>query len=256
MKIEQVAAQLYTVREFTKTPQDIADTLKKVSRIGYRAVQLSKMGPIAEEDLVRLCRENGLTICATHEPAEQILDDPESIVRRLQKLDCKYTAYPIPREIDFGSIQAVSEFIIRLNNAGRVLNEAGCVLTYHNHQREFRKINGKIILEKIYDETNELYVQGEIDVYWIQYGGGDPVKWCFRLKDRLPLLHLKDYRINAENQIEFAEVCAGTLDIKAIIAAAEASGCQWFIVEQDTCPGDRFDSLALSFNYIRDNLCE
>jgi len=34
MKIEQVAAQLYTVREFTKTPQDIADTLKKVSRIG------------------------------------------------------------------------------------------------------------------------------------------------------------------------------------------------------------------------------
>ncbi len=82
------------------------------------------------------------------------------------------------------------------------------------------------------------------------------MKWCFRLKDRLPLLHLKDYRINAENQIEFAEVGSGTLDIKAIIAAAEASGCQWFIVEQDTCPGNPFDSLALSFNYIRDNLCE
>ncbi len=256
MKIEQVAAQLYTVREFTKTPQDVADTLKKVSRIGYQAVQPSKMGPIAEEDLVRLCRENGLTICATHEPAEQILDDPESIVRRLHKLDCKYTAYPIPRDIDFRSIQAVGDFITRLNNAGRVLAEAGCVLTYHNHQREFRKINGKIILEKIYDETNPLYVQGEIDVYWVQYGGGDPVKWCARLKDRLPLLHLKDYRINAENQIEFAEVGSGTLDIKAIIAAAEASGCQWFIVEQDTCPGNPFDSLALSFNYIRDNLCE
>ena len=87
------------------------------------------MGQIAEDDLVRLCRDNGLTICATHEPAGQILDDPESIVRRLHKLDCKYTAYPIPREIDFGSIQAVGDFITRLNNAGRVLNEAGCVLT-------------------------------------------------------------------------------------------------------------------------------
>jgi len=38
------------------------------------------------------------------------------------------------------------------------------------------------------------------------------------------------------------------------IAAAKASGCEWFIVEQDSCPGDPFDSAKLSFDYIKANL--
>ena len=50
------------------------------------------------------------------------------------------------------------------------------------------------------------------------------------------------------------EIGYGNLDFKAIVAAAEASGCEWFIVEQDSCPGDPFDSAKLSFDYIKANL--
>jgi sugar phosphate isomerase/epimerase len=53
-----------------------------------------------------------------------------------------------------------------------------------------------------------------------------------------------------------AEIGVGNLDWKAIIAAAEKSGCEWFIVEQDYCPGDPFDSLKTSFDYIEANLVE
>jgi len=51
-------------------------------------------------------------------------------------------------------------------------------------------------------------------------------------------------------------VGSGNLNFKKIIAAAEKSGCKWFIVEQDTCPGDPVDSLAKSFEYIKANLVD
>ena len=49
-----LAAQLYTVREFTKTPADIAATFKKVRAMGYRAVQCSGMGPIEPQELRKI----------------------------------------------------------------------------------------------------------------------------------------------------------------------------------------------------------
>lgn len=254
MKIQQVAAQLYTLRNFCKTPEDIAASLSKVAAIGYRAVQASGLGPIEESELVRLCQKNGLTLCATHEGGAQILEQPEKVVERLRKLGCKYTAYPFPGGIDFASEESVAGLIARLDRAGRVLADAGQVLCYHNHHHEFRRLNGRVLLERIYAETNPRYVQGEIDTYWVQYGGGDPVAWCQRLANRLPLLHLKDFRINRESAIEFAEIGHGNLNFPAIVAAAEAAGCEWFIVEQDTCPGDPFDSLRLSFEYIQAHL--
>lgn len=254
MKLEQVAVQLYTLRDYTKTPTDIAATLKKVRAIGYQAVQVSALGPIPEEDLVALCAGEGLALCATHEGSDKILDAPERIAERLNKLRCKYTAYPFPQGVDIKDESQVRALAAKLDRAGAILREAGCVLTYHNHSLEFFKIEGKPVLEWIYDLTDRTNLQGEIDTYWVQHGGGCPVAWCRKLAGRLPLLHLKDYSINADFQPAYAEIGNGNLDFKSIIAAAEASGCEWFIVEQDTCPGDPFESLAQSFRYIQANL--
>lgn len=256
MKLHQVAIQLYTLREFTKTPKDIAATMKKVRKIGYQSVQASAMGPIVEEELLAILEGEGLTLCATHEPSDMILDQPERVVDRLRKLDCRYTAYPAPKGVDLGSEESVKEWIGKLDAAGKVLHEAGQVLTYHNHHHEFRRLGGKTILERLFEETDPSYLQGELDTYWVQYGGGDPVAWCKKLRQRLPLLHLKDYAVFDESKVTFTEIGNGNLDFRAIVAAAEEAGCEWFIVEQDTCPGDPFESARQSFDYIRDNLVQ
>lgn len=251
MKLEQVAVQLYTLRDHCKTPEAVANSLEKVAAIGYKAVQASGLAPMPEEDLVRLCSANGLMLCATHEGSDQILNEPDAVATRLHKLGCKHTAYPYPGGIDFTSPESVNGLIQKLNHAGKVLADAGLTLSYHNHQHEFRKLNGQVILEKIYAETDPRYLLAELDTYWVQYGGGDPIAWCASMKGRMPLLHLKDYRINAANSPEFAEIGHGTLNWPAIIATAEAGGCEWFIVEQDQTPGDPFDSLKMSFEYLR-----
>ena len=132
----------------------------------------------------------------------------------------------------------MESLVADLDRAGAVLRKAGQVLTYHNHAVELTPFRGKTALDYIYAKTDPQNLQGEIDTYWIQHGGGDPVDWCRRLKGRLPLLHMKDYTVKPDGQPDFASIGAGNLNWPAIIAAAEESGCEWFIVEQDTTPGD------------------
>lgn len=254
MKLSQVAAQFYTVREHCKTAADLAATAKKVRALGYTAAQLSGLGPIPEEEIVAIMRGEGLTICATHEPSARILDEPEAVIDRLRKLGCKLTAYPFPRDVDFGNPEHVRALVRKLDAAGARLRAAGLTLGYHNHGIEFVPFEGAPVLDYIYAHTSPQNVVGEIDTYWIHYGGGDVVEWCRKLRGRLPFIHLKDYTFTRENKPTFCEIGLGTLPFKKIIAEAEASGCEWFIVEQDTCPGSPFDSLKISFDYIKAQL--
>jgi sugar phosphate isomerase/epimerase len=246
---------MYTVCDFLKTPADIAASLKKLKAIGYQAVQLSGLGPIEPAALVGLLKDTGLVCCATHEGSDTILNEPLVVVQRLKALGCTITAYPYPGGYPCDTLENVKELARKLNAAGKVLFDHGCVLCYHNHQIEFKRIGGKPALQIIFEETDPRYLQGEPDTHWVQYGGGDPVWWCSYLQNRLPILHMKDFAISSESKISFAEIGAGNLDWRRIVAAAEKSGCQWFCVEQDTCPGDPFDSLKKSFNYITTTLC-
>jgi len=253
MKTHQIAAQLYTCRDILKTPSDIAKTMHRVSQAGYTAVQLSGLGPIETRELNTILDGEGLVCCATHEPSDQILNEPDKAIERLQELRCKYTAYPYPSGVDFSDEASVTGLITRLEASARAFAAAGLVLCYHNHHIEFRKLGGRTILDLIYEGAPT--IQGEPDTYWVQYGGGDNLDWCRKLKGRLPLLHLKDYMVNAGNTPQFCEIGNGNLDFAKIIPAAEKAGCEWFIVEQDTCPGDPVDSLAQSLRYMTSTLC-
>lgn len=256
MKIEQVALITYTIRDHIQTPEGFRTSMRKLADIGYRAVQISGMphDVLPPERIAEICRDNGLTICATHEPSQMVLDEPDKVVDRLRALGCTHTAYPYPSNIDFADPASRQQLVEKLDRAGARLREAGQVLTYHNHANEFLKIDGQTALEWIYANTDPQNLLAELDTYWVQLGGGDPVAWCRQLNGRLPLLHLKDVGVRAGNEPTMFEIGHGNLDFKAIIAAAEESGCQWFIVEQDTCPGDPFDSLKMSYDYIAENL--
>jgi sugar phosphate isomerase/epimerase len=257
MKTSQLAAQLYTVRDYAKTPSDLARTLGRIRAMGYPAVQVSGICAIDPRELARMLAAEGLVCCVTHEPAQTILEAPRQVAEKLSLIGCDYTAYPHPAGVDLADKAAVQQLIRKLDAAGKVLADAGKTLTYHNHHGEFMRHDGKTILSMIYDGTNPRYLQAELDTYWVQSGGGDPVAWCEKLRNRLPLLHLKDFAISLECRQVFAEIGGGNLDFPRIIAAAEKSGCTWFIVEQDAhwIDDDPFASLKASFDYCAEKLC-
>ena len=125
MKIDQVALQLYTLREHLGTTDAIASSLKKVAAIGYKAVQISGMGPIEESDLLTILDGEGLEVCATHEPGATILTKPEVVVERLQKLGCKYTAYPAPAGVDLTDHAQVAQLAKQVRPRGPGLARSG-----------------------------------------------------------------------------------------------------------------------------------
>jgi sugar phosphate isomerase/epimerase len=255
MKLERVALQCYTIRDHTKTAEDFAASMKRARNIGYRAVQISGIGPIPAAEVRRICEGEGLTICATHEPGKTIVEQPASVVDRLGELGCRHTAYPYPH-LPLETDADVSRLADDLERAGDVLQNAGMTLSYHNHQIEFRRIGGRTILERLYASTPTSALKGEIDTYWVQVGGGNPADWCARLSGRLPLLHMKDYAIGPDNAVKMAAVGEGNLDWPAIVHAAETSGCEWYIVEQDSGFTDAFEAIASSLKYIGDHLVE
>jgi sugar phosphate isomerase/epimerase len=66
MQKPKIAAQLYTIRDFTKTPDDLDRSMKRIKEIGYKAVQVSGIGPMEHQQVKDIMDSHGLTICATH----------------------------------------------------------------------------------------------------------------------------------------------------------------------------------------------
>ena len=249
MSTSQLAAQLYTLRDFTKTLSDIAQTMKKVKQLGYDAVQCSALGPIDPHELKEIVDGEGLTICATHTSYERMRDEPQAVIDEHQLWGCKHAAIGgLPRE--YRSAEGFMKFAKEASEVGKRLAEGGLVFSYHNHSFELEKFDGRTGLEILYEESDPEYFHSELDTYWIQHGGGDSAVWIRKLKGRAQIVHLKDMAMRGSTQL-FAEVGEGNLNWSAILDACKEAGVEWYIIEQDTCQRDPFESLGISLKNLK-----
>jgi sugar phosphate isomerase/epimerase len=258
MKKEKIAAQLYTVRDYCNDAHEIVESLKKVRSIGFKAVQLSSLGPLPPHELVRVLDGEGLTCCSTHEDSEELLTDPEAVIERLSILRCTAAAYQSPNGQDLSTLEGVKRLCKALSRTGKLLKKAGITFAYHNHSLEFHRINGRTVLEWIMSETDPEYLEAELDTYWVQAGGGDTVEWLARVKGRASLIHLKDFGVDPKGKATYEEIGQGNLTWGRIIPAAKRAGCRWYIIEQDSDweAGDPFESLKLSLAYLKKTFVE
>ena len=250
MAESQIAAQLYTLRDFTQTQGDIAKTMKRVKEIGYDAVQCSALGPIVPEELKKIVDGEGLEICATHSSYHRMRDEPQVVIDEHQLWGCKHAAIGgLPSEYRTG-LEGYIEFAREASTVAKRLATGGLVFSYHNHSFELEKFGDRTALQILYEDSDPEYFYSEIDTYWIVHGGGDPAEWIRSLKDRASIVHFKDMTMKGNTQI-MAEVGEGNLNWSAIISACQQAGTDWYIVEQDTCQRDPFDSLAISLSNLK-----
>lgn len=249
MAITQLAAQLYTLRDFMKTPAAIAATFKKVKALGYDAVQLSGLGPIAPSELADILISKGQQAVITHTSYTRLREELDAVITEHKLWNCPHVALgSMPEE--FRSSAGIRKFALVANDIGKKLVEAGLTFSYHNHSFELAHNDAGISwLEQLYSETDPRYLQGELDTYWIQHGGADPAAWVTRMSGRMPVIHLKDMVMVGDQQV-MAEVGEGNLNWAAILPACRAAGVQWYAVEQDECRRNPFESLAISYRNL------
>jgi sugar phosphate isomerase/epimerase len=245
-----VGAQLYTVREFTKDLDGIADTLKKVADIGYTAIQISGFGPADPREVAKLCEDNGLTVASTHRSWPDFLNDLDTEIEIHKLWKCEHPAIG-SLSGEYRSLDGLKRFLDELAPISERLAAEGMDFSFHNHNDELVKYEGKTWLARLYDQASPDMLKAEIDTYWIQAGGGDPAAWVRRCAGREPLLHLKDFTMAPGREQRFAEVGEGNLNWEAILAAAQEGGVEWYLVEQDQCyDRDPFESLAISYRNL------
>ena len=249
MAASVIAAQLYTVREHVQTPDQIRTSLKRVADLGYEAVQTSGLGPIDPGELRQAADAAGVKIIATHIDYASIRDDAQAVIDEHQVWGCPHVGIGgMPG--DFRNPQGFAAFAREASQTVRPLIDAGLTFSYHNHSFELQRFDGRAGLDILREESDPAMFSFEVDTYWIQHGGGNPVSWLRKLKDRMHVVHLKDMAMEGSNQL-FAEVGEGNLEWPAILEACREAGIEWYIVEQDVCQRDPFESLGISLNNLR-----
>ena len=190
-----------------------------------------------------------MQIAATHTSYERICDEPQAVVEEHQMWGCRHVAIGgLPQE--YRNREGFARFAAEASAAARPLIDAGLTFSYHNHSFELERFDGRTGLDILREESDPAVFSFEVDTYWIQHGGGNPVSWLDKLGDRMCIVHLKDLSMDGSKQC-FAEVGEGNLEWGPILAACKRAQIEWYLIEQDTCPGDPFESLGLSLRNLR-----
>ncbi|CAN5443003.1 sugar phosphate isomerase/epimerase [soil metagenome] len=244
----QIALQMYTLREFTKTPADIARTLSRVKKLGYDAVQLSALGPIDPKELAMILKNEGLVCCATHISLDRMKNETSAAIDDHRLWNCSYTAiggfFPKDR-----NEQDWTQFAREYSEIARRFDGSGITIGYHNHSHELARYGNttamQILLEKLAPK-----IWFEIDTYWIAHGGGDPIAWIDKVAGRIPCVHFKDMGVRNDRTQFMAEVGVGNLNWPGILKACQRAGVKWYIIEQDICYRDPFESVKTSLENL------
>lgn len=245
----KVAVQLYTIRD--KVSEDYVRALEAVSEIGYRAVEFAghPFGTVKAEELRRLLERLGLKPVSAHVGFKSLEEELEKVLGYAAQLGLSYVVSE-PNVKAMKNIEGCLDVAEKMNRIGERARDAGIRFGMHNHASEFEvKFNGKTAYEILVENTDPELVFFQPDVYWVRYAGYDPVEIIRRLKGRCFLVHLKDMRADGG----IAELGQGIIDFKAIVEAGEASGVDWYIVENDRPSLDSIESIKLALKYLKDN---
>jgi len=249
-----LGVQTYTFRRsIGNDPAKVLDTIKM---LGFTEVE-GGGGRIAPEDFKKLCDERGISIPSTGADYGQLVSAPDSVVMRAKALGAKYVMCAwIPHENGVLTLENAKKAVDDFNKAGKFLKDNGLILCYHAHGYEFQPYEDGTLLDYIVKNTNPEYVSFEMDIFWIQFGGGDPVALLKKYGDRWKLMHLKDMRkgikkdltggTSTENDVAFG---TGQVDIPAILKEAKKIGIKHYFIEDES--SNITEQLPISIAYLK-----
>lgn len=266
-----VALQLYSVRD--EAERDLEKTLRAVHEMGYDGVETAGLYGKTAGELKALFEKYSLTPISAHVGLGEFEGDMEGLCAAYAELGCKNLSIP---HIDASCLPTrggFAEFKKKLTEIAKELDKYGITLSYHNHDFEFEKADGKYLLDLLYKEVDEKILKTQIDVCWAAVGGVNPADYLLSYSGRCPTVHLKDYRgVKGENmyafiddekkdaagrdseEFEFRPCGYGKQNFPEIISAAEKAGAKWLIVEQDrpSMGKTSLECAKMSIDYLKE----
>lgn len=271
MKKFKVGLQLYSIREDMEKDMDAA--LGQVKAMGYDYVEFAGYFDKSAEEVKALLDKHGLECISVHQAPSLFFEKGQEAIDFLKVIGAKYCAIPWYTVDEF--FDNWDETIQKFTELGKKLKENGIQLMYHNHDFEFRKIDGEAILDKMYATIPNDILKPQFDTCWVHYAGNDPAEYLKKYTGKIEVVHLKDFVCSKlgggpvygligedgsedkaaskeDNGFMFKPVGSGIQDWPAILAASEEAGADVVIVEQDQSPErPAMESAKMSREYLK-----
>jgi sugar phosphate isomerase/epimerase len=265
--------QLWTVKDELRT--DTPGTLRQLSRMGIRELELFELPP-APRELRKQCDDLGLSMVGGHFYLQSLAS--AKTLDSAHELGLKYIIVVFPtlrslkdRDISGMSVKELMPLYEKItlddyrwnaaqfNAYGERLRGEGFQLGYHNHAVDLKRLDGRIALDLLIDETNPELVVFELDTGHVIHAGRDPIQYLRKYPTRIQLLHLKDLepgfrvsrRIDTEDMDTNAELGSGVIDWRALFAvAARGHIAHWFIEHEGAMKDPPMTAVAHSLRYL------
>ncbi len=255
--------QLYTVTSVIES--DLDGTLKKIADIGYRELESagSKKGGyygMTAKQFAAKVKDYGLAWKAHHItgaprrpspnatasaiPTKNLREDYQETVNDMADAG---VAYLVCSSTPIDTIENIRKSIETFNKAGEACRKAGLNFAFHNHVREFEKVDGQLPYDMFLSEVSADIMKMELDLAWVTRAGVDPLELFKKNPGRFPLWHVKDLDRVTQRPVE---VGAGYVDLKRIFDNAETAGLQHIFIEQDAAPSP-LENIATSYKNLQ-----
>lgn len=243
----RIGAQMFTTRGTCQTLEGFSETLKRIADIGYEIVQVSGTCPFEAEWLKEQLAKNGLRCVLTHTPVPRLTGELDKVLSDHRVFDCPNIGlgyWSFDPEQDMSLEKWLETFV----PVAKAIRQGGGYLMYHNHHNEFKRVNGKLVMETLMEALSPEEMGFTLDTYWVQTAGADPALWLEKLAGRIPCIHLKDHGFDRTMQA----VGEGNINFDRVFAKAESGGTEYMLVEQDDCNGeDPLECLRRSYLYLK-----
>jgi len=206
------------------------------------------MGGMSAVELRKVMDDLGLQVISGHCGIDAVDGDLQKTLADYVSLGAKYLGVAWIGE-QYRSADGMRRAVDLMQRAGAAAATHGITFFYHNHAFEFEtKVGGAYMLDALFAAADPALLKWESDVYWVTKGGEDAAAYLKRYSGRVPLVHIKD--MTKDDSRAFEIVGDGRLDFDGILAAGDAAGADWYIVEQDLCPKGEVESIRASYRNI------
>jgi sugar phosphate isomerase/epimerase len=264
--------QLFTF--FNVIDNDVTGTLQKIADLGYKNIEsaFSKKGGyygMKPKEFAATLKDMGMSWKSHHvlgapfkmppntkppagpdgkpitiPPMKNLRDNYQELIDEAAEGGVTYL---VCASTPINTLDDIKSSIAVLNKAAEAAQKAGLQFAYHNHDAEFKTVDGVVPYELFLSETNPELVKMELDLAWSIKGGTDPVALFQKHPGRFPLWHVKD--LDAERKT-ILPVGKGNIDFKRIFSAASTAGMKNYFVEHDM-PADAFASVKESIQNLK-----
>jgi sugar phosphate isomerase/epimerase len=225
--------------------RDVAATLARVAEIGYEEVEFAGYFGHSPSEIRRFLADAGLRAPSAHVALDLIEEAWPATLEAAAVIGHEYVVLKKIPESMRASLDDWRETAERLTQAAGEARATGLQFAYHNHDFEFREMEGRTPLDVFLETADPDLVQIELDLFWIIHASGDPIAFIDRWPGRIPLVHVK----GRTGDGRMTEVGSGVIDWAEIFGHRERAGIRHYFVEHDQ-PGKPFQSVESSFRYL------